>query len=118
MIYTRLKKRRGSLLTETLLSLLIFSIGLLVLAQSMTFSLKGIVDSAGVISERQKIVSSADIYLLRRSIGHDNKASDEGWDLISHKELVVNEVPLKFKIYRNSRTTSENYDLYIAERND
>ena len=69
-------KRCGSLLIEVLISIVIFLVGLLALAGSLTLSLKMTVQSGEATKAEQEAVNDYNQYMLRSTIKHDVKSLD------------------------------------------
>lgn len=70
-------KRRGSLLIEVVISIVIFLVGLLALAGSLTLSLKMTVQSGEATKAEQEAVNGYNQYMLRSTIKHDVKSLND-----------------------------------------
>ncbi len=114
MEYGKLKKQ-GSVLVEVMVGILIFSVGLLALAGSMTFSLRGIAASGEHLILRQTLFNNVDSYLLRRSAKHDNKAADAGAAFVQNGQFTISGDAIPFNIYKFTQPEKDDYSLYVAE---
>lgn len=117
MEYSKLK-RHGSILVEVMVGILVFSIGLLALAGSMTFSLKGLITSGEHIELRQALFNNVDSYLLRRTVEHDNRAAGAGAVFVQNERLTISGDIVNLNFYRFEQPENKDYSLYIYERAD
>lgn len=117
MEYRKLRKH-GSVLVEVMVGILIFSIGLLALAGSMTFSLREIAGSGEHLGMRQTLFNNVDSYLLHRSAEHDNKAADAGAVFVQNGQFTISGDVIPFNIYKFTQPENDHYSLYVAEGAD
>ena len=61
-------RRRGSILAEVVISIMIFLIAIVALSGSILLSLRMTVDSGMVMQKEQNVMNNCDAYLLKRSL--------------------------------------------------
>lgn len=61
-------RKRGFTLVEIVVAMSIFTIGVMALGLSLAYSMRTVKDSVKVTTEEHNLASSADIYVLSRSI--------------------------------------------------
>ena len=61
-------RRRGSILAEVVISIMIFLIAIVALSGSILLSLRMTVDSGKVMQKEQNVMNNCDAYLLKRSL--------------------------------------------------
>lgn len=61
-------RRRGSILAEVVISIMIFLIAIVALSGSILLSLRMTVDSGKVMQREQNVMNDCDAYLLKRSL--------------------------------------------------
>lgn len=101
-----------------MVGILVFSIGLLALAGSMTFSLKGLATSGEHIELRQALFNKVDSYLLRRTVEHNNSAAGAGALPVQTERLTISGDIVTLNFYRFEQPENRDYSLYITEGAD
>ena len=96
-------KRRGSLFIEALISIVIFSVGVLALMSVMTMGLKIINKSGDTIIADQNLVNKVDDYMLSRIISHENTPSGADAQMVSTSVINIGNFNLNYSIYRFTR---------------
>lgn len=109
-------KRRGSVLIEVMIGLLIFSTGLLALTSAMAFALRGIKESGERMVPRQGVFNKAAHYMARRAFMHDNDAATSGGSSIQEVTFTLGAGNTKkIKLYKFAPGGGDSYTIYVAE---
>ena len=98
-------RRRGSLFIEVLLSIVLFSVGVLGLMSVMTLGLKMINKSGNTIIADQILINTVEDYMLSSVISHDVTPSGSGVQKItaSPVNFSIGGFNLKYSLYRYTR---------------
>ena len=105
-----MSKSSGSLLVEVMLSMLIFTIGILALTLAFTFSVRVILDSGKATVREQKLAGDVETYLLVRTMKHEAAPSPSGGN------FVINGKNLPFRLFRYSAAGKKTAAMYVIEK--
>ena len=113
-----MSKSSGSLLVEVMLSMLIFTIGILALTLAFTFSVRVILDSGKATVREQKLAGDVESYLLARTMKHDDapSPSGEGVTELPGGNFVINGKNLPFRLFRYSAAGKKTAAMYVIEK--
>ena len=122
-------KQRGSFLVEVLIAILIFTSGLLVLAFSLAYGARIIIDSGDNTILKQKLANLPEIYLLERSKKFSGATINPLNQIIEHNQKEISVVAalddislsiggrtLSFKTYRYKLPDKKSSPFYILEK--
>jgi len=112
-------KRRGVIITEVLIAMAVFIIGLLALAGSMTFTLRAVTRSREQLIEDRNLVNDVNTYMLKRVISHDvSPSGTQVTKLSSGQQLLVNGKSINYSVYRYKREGRNPSSYYLLQRED
>ena len=115
-------KRRGSLLIEVVISILIFTIGILALAGTLTMSLKMIVDSGQATkAEQEDTINKYQLYMLKRTVKHDGTPTDSAYGAAklsnpSTASIKLGGRTIQFDVYHFVTNGKKGSDIYVTQR--
>ena len=106
------------MLVEVMLAMLIFTVGILALSLSFTFSARVILDSGKATVREQILAGDVETYLLTRTIKHEAAASPSGDGVteLSGGEFVINGKKLPFKLFRYRAAGKKTAAMYVIEK--
>ena len=110
--------RRGSILIEALVALVIAAVGLLALGGTMSNALQKVLSSGSVLASEESLSDKADKYLLERSITHDNSAEEAGAARAESFEIKINDSTIKAGLYSFSDASKSFYKLNVFQREE
>lgn len=109
-------KRHGSMLIEIVISILVFLIGILALAGSLTLSLKMIVQSGEATKNEQQVVNNYCNYSIKRTVKHSGSPTDFGAVLESSKSIQFSGgQPINFYVYHFALKDKKGSDIYVVQ---
>jgi len=112
-------KRRGSLLIEVVISILIFLIGLVALAGSLTLSLKMIVQSGDATKQEQDVVNKYNEYTIKQVMKHNATLTDYGAIQVSGVtfNITIGDKQISnLKVYTFATKDKKGSDIYVVTR--
>lgn len=112
-------KRHGGLLIEVIISIFIFTIGILALTSTMLYSLKIVAQSRGVTVSEQGLINNAEIDLLNMTVEHDINFSPSGTSIASDIILMNkndSSKTLLFNLYRYKLDNKKGSAMYVIKR--
>ncbi|MCQ4762891.1 type IV pilus modification PilV family protein [Cloacibacillus evryensis] len=112
--------RRGSLLAEVLVSILVFTIGLLALGGCILYSMRLIAASKETLQQEQDVINAYDKYMLKRVI--DNDGTPEGAQSGGSGTIRFSgngsEEEISYNLYRYSVTGKKGSEIYVIQRDN
>lgn len=113
-------KRRGSLFAEVLVSIMVFTVGLLALGGCIIYSMKLIMASKETLQQEQDIINAYDKYMLKRVMDHDGspdgaQPSGSGTIKLSGNGT---EKSVAYDLYRYSVTDKRGSEIYVIQRDN
>lgn len=114
-------KHDGSLIIEVLISILIFTIGLVALAGTLTLSLKMIVDSGQATkAEQEDSINKYEAYMLKRTVKHDGTPTDSAYSAAklsspSSTSVKVGDRTMQFNVYHFVTSGKKGSDIYVIQ---
>lgn len=112
-------KRNGIIITEVLIAMAVFIIGVLALAASMTFTLKAVARSREQLVADKTLVNDVNTYMIGRVLSHDvSPSGTQVTKISSGQQLLINGRTVGFSVYRYKREGKKASSYYILQRED
>lgn len=118
-------KRRGAFIVEVIIAIAVFSIGVIAIASSLTFSLGAITASREAISANLGVINGVNVYMTERVISHDvdlgTVSPDAGTSInkiLSAQQILINGKAIDYSIYRYKLDAKKSSSYYILQKED
>ena len=116
-------KRRGSILTEVLISILIFTVAIVGLAGSIMLSLRMVVRSGVVLKQEQDMLNAYTTYMLKRDIEHTGNptasADFKVTTINTPSSLRLGVKDINIDVYKYSlKDAKKGSEIYVIQRNN
>ncbi len=110
-------RRCGTLLIEVLISMLVFLIGVLVLASVMILSLNVVTHSKEAVKADRDLVNKVENYMISRTVSHVETPSGASVKhILSNKTVNIDGFTLKYSVYRYMISDKLGSSYYILQR--
>lgn len=112
-------RRRGSILAEVVISIMIFLIAIVALSGSILLSLRMTVDSGMVMQKEQNVMNNCDAYLLKRSLTGSGApgSSISSCDMAkTGQTLALGERAITYDLYKFYAADKKGSEIYVIQR--
>lgn len=112
--------RRGLLVVELMVAMVIFTVGLLSVTLSLTYGVRLIKESGDTTTAEQTIVNSFEKHLMDRILNGDSAAAPagDGVTQLSDRTIEINGKNIRLNCYRYKPDKKRAAPLYIVERSN
>lgn len=110
-------KSRGSILTEVMVGILIFTVGLAALAGTIMFSMKIIKQSGETTLREQEILNAAESYMAKRFYEEDGSPEPPA-EAVSGLggSIKLGNKTINYDVYRYRLTDKKGSEIYLLQR--
>ncbi|MDO5563521.1 MAG: hypothetical protein Q4F74_07915 [Synergistaceae bacterium] len=111
-------RRRGLLMVELLIAMLVFMVGLLALTLSLTFGVRLIKESGETTASAQSVTNSLETHMMDRILKGSSAATPSGDSVTAmpDRSITINGKTISLKCYRYRLGQKRATPLYIVER--
>ena len=106
-------RRSGSILTEILVAIIIFTVGLMAVAGTIMFSMRIIMDSAQTTLREQALFNDAENFLAERILESTPGSPAE---FIKNDSIVIGDKTLNYSLYRYRLNDKKGSEMYVIKR--
>ena len=111
-------RRRGSILAEVVISIMIFLIAIVALSGSILLSLRMTVDSGKVMQREQNVMNDCDAYLLKRSLTGSGApgSSISSCDMAKTGQTLPLGRVISYDLYKFYAADKKGSEIYVIQR--
>ncbi|MCC8058776.1 hypothetical protein [Cloacibacillus sp.] len=108
-------RRSGSILTEILVAIIIFTVGLMAVAGTIMFSMRIIMNSAQTTLREQALFNDAENFLAERILENAGTPSSPA-EFVENGSIVIGDKTLNYSLYRYRLNDKKGSEMYVIKR--